>query len=123
MLDEVEFKDSVEVVTMGRGGSDDAGFVQVMRGRILDRAKMDQIRSQMAEMDNVLSAHRPDVIGSVIAVHGDDTYTDCVYFTSQAEARANENKELPAEAQAMFGDFMSAFEVTDYLDLADPWLR
>jgi len=123
MLDEVGFKDSVEVVTMGRGGSDDAGFVQVMRGRILDRAKMDQIRSQMAEMDNVLSAHRPDVIGSVIAVHGDDTYTDCVYFTSQAEARANENKELPAEAQAMFGDFMSAFEVTDYLDLADPWLR
>lgn len=123
MLDDVEFKDSVEVVTMGRGGSDDAGFVQVMRGHIIDKAKMDELRARMSEMEATMASHRPDVIGDVVAVHSDGTYTDAVYFTSEADARANENKEMPAEVQAMFQEFMTAFEVDDYLDLKDPWLR
>ncbi|HEX8770069.1 MAG TPA: hypothetical protein VF711_04800, partial [Acidimicrobiales bacterium] len=50
MLDEVQFKDSVEVVTMRGGGSDDAGFVQVMLGRVIDQAKMDELRARMDEM-------------------------------------------------------------------------
>lgn len=123
MLDDVQFKDSVEVVTMRGGGSDDAGFVQVMRGRITDTAKMGELRSRMGEMAEVMAAHRPDVIGDVIAVHADDSYTDAVYFTSESEARAAEGKQPPPEVQAMFEEFMSAFVVDEYLDLKDPWLR
>ena len=63
------------------------------------------------------------MIGETIALHDDGTYTDIVYFTSQAEARANETKELPAEAQAMFEALMSAVAVDEYLDIADPVLR
>ena len=52
--------------------------------------------------------------------HGDGTYTDVVYFSSQAEARANEAKPMSAEAQAMFEELMSAVEVDEYLDLKEP---
>jgi hypothetical protein len=122
-LADVEFKNSVEVTTMGRGGSDDAGFVQVMRGRISDKEKMDELRSRMMEMEDAMASHRPDVLGDVVAIHDDDSYTDAVYFTSEAEARAGEGKPPPPEAQALFEEFMSAFVVDDYLDLKDPWLR
>ena len=46
-----------------------------------------------------------------------------MYFTSEAEARANEQKEMPAEAQKLFEELMSAVEVDEYFDLKDPSLR
>jgi hypothetical protein len=122
MLDDVSFKDSVEVVTIGGGGSDEAGFVQIMRGRVIDKAKMDELRTRMDEMAETMQSHRPDVIGDVVAVHSDGSYTDAVYFTSEADARAGEGKEMPADAQAMFEEFMGAFEIDDYLDLKEPRL-
>lgn len=122
MLDDVEFKDSVDVQTMGGGGSDDAGFVQVMRGRVIDKAKMEELRSRMAEMEASLASHRPDVLGDVTAIHADGTYTDAVYFTSEDEARAGEDREPPAEVQALFEEFMSAFSIDEYFDLKDPKL-
>jgi len=121
-LGDVEFKDSVEVVTMRGGGSNDAGFVQVMRGRVTDAAKMDALRSRMAEFESSLERHRPDVLGDVTAVHADGSYTDAVYFTSEAEARAGEAKEPPAEVRDLFEEFMEAFVTDEYLDLRQPRL-
>lgn len=123
VVDGVEFKNSTDIVTLLGGGSDAAGFVQVMRGRVTDAAKLAELRSDVATMEKVFGSARPDVIGETIALHDDGTYTDIVYFTSQAEARANETKELPAEAQAMFEALMSAVAVDEYLDIADPVLR
>jgi hypothetical protein len=123
LVDAVEFKDSTDIITMLGGGSDAAGFVQVMRGRVTDAAKLAALRGDIATMEKVFSEARPDVVGEVIALHGDGTYTDVVYFTSQAEARANETKEMSAEAQAMFEALMSAVAVDEYLDLTDPVLR
>jgi len=122
MLDHVRFQDSVEVVTMGAGGSNDAGFVQVMRGRVVDAAKMNELRPRMAEFEAAMASHRPDVIGDVTAIHPDATYTDAVYFTSEAEARRNEGKEPPAEMQALFEEWMAAVTVDEYLDLPRPRL-
>ena len=122
LVDRVEFKDSTDIVTMLGGGSDDAGSVQAMRGGSTDPGSPPSLRGDIAKMEKVSSAARPDVIGETIAVHDDGTYTDVVYFTSQAEARANETKELPAEAQAMFEALMSAIAVDEHLDLADPVL-
>jgi hypothetical protein len=119
-LSDVKFQDSVDVVTMRGGGSDDAGFVQVMRGSITDKAKMDEMYSRMQEFGDAMGKHRPDVIGDVTVVHGDGTYTDAIYFTSEAEARQNENKEMPEDMKAMFEDFMTAASVDEYLDLKDP---
>jgi hypothetical protein len=122
VVEGVEFKNSTDIVTLLGGGSDDAGFVQVMRGRVTDAAKLAELRKDLATMEKVFSEARPDVVGETIALHDDGTYTDVVYFTSQTEARANEAKEMPADAQAMFEALMSAVAIDEYLDLTDPVL-
>jgi hypothetical protein len=69
----VEFKDSAEVVTILGGGKDDAGFVQVMLGHITDADKLAELRKNIERMEKEMAQGRPDVIGEVIAVHGDGT--------------------------------------------------
>jgi hypothetical protein len=120
LLTDVDFKNSVEVMTMRGGGSDDAGFVQVMRGHITDKDKMEALRARMGEFEASMAQHRPDVLGDVTAIHADGTFTDAVYFSSEAEARANEAKPPPAEVEALFEEFMSAFSVDEYFDLKEP---
>ena len=123
-LSDVEFHDSNKQTTLFGGGSNDATFIQVMRGRVTDRDKVASLDSRTSEFESVLGAARPDVIGETIAFHDDgDGYTDIVYFTSEADARANETKEMPAEAQKLMEELMSAIEVDEYLDLKDPSLR
>ncbi|HEV8622948.1 MAG TPA: hypothetical protein VG034_00710 [Acidimicrobiia bacterium] len=121
-LDNVSFQDSIEVTTMLGGGSNDAGFVQVMRGRVTDKAKAAELMARSAEFEANMRERRPDVLGDVTAQHGDGSYTDLIYFTSEAEAREGEAKPMPAEMQAMFEEFMSAMTIDEYLDLKDPWL-
>jgi hypothetical protein len=123
-LSDVEFHNSNRQMTLFGGGSDDATFVQVMRGRVTDADKVKTLESRYSEFESVLGSARPDVIGETIAYHDDgDGYTDIVYFTSEAEARANEQKEMPAEAQQLLDDLMSAIVVDEYFDLKNPALR
>jgi hypothetical protein len=122
-LDDVEFIDSTDVLPMLGGGSNDAGFVQVMRGRITNRDKAAQLISRMGEFESLMRQHRPEVIGDITVLHADGTYTDVIYFTSEAEAREGEKKPMPAEAEAMVGEFMATMPVDEFLDLRDPWLR
>jgi hypothetical protein len=120
LVDSPEFRNSSDVVTLLGGGKDDAGFVQVMRGRVTDADKLAQVRGSLDKFEAVMHGARPDVVGEVIAVHDDGTYTDVVYFSSEAEARANETKPMPPEAEALFGDLMSAITVDEYFDLSAP---
>ncbi|MEW6471579.1 MAG: hypothetical protein AB1679_04865 [Actinomycetota bacterium] len=122
-LSDVAFRDSTEIFTTMGGGSNDARFVQVMRGRVLDRDKAAQLISRMAEFEAVMRDHRPDFMGDVTVLHADGTYTDVIYFTSEAEAREGEQKPMPAEAQGMFEEFMATMPIDEYLDLKEPWLR
>jgi hypothetical protein len=123
-LGNVEFHDCNKSMTLFGGGSDDATFVQVMRGRVTDRAKLAALESRYSEVEAVLRAARPDLIGETIAFHDDgDGYSDIVYFTSEADARANEQKEMPPEAQKLLEELMSAIVVDEYFDLKDPALR
>lgn len=119
-LADVSFENSVEVVTMSGGGSDDATFVQVMKGHVVDAEKMEELRSRMDEFDGPMREFRPDVLGSVIAVHADGTYTDATYFTSETDARMGEQKEMPPDVAALFGDMMAAIEIDQFLDLRHP---
>ena len=124
VVDDVSFHDCSRVETLMGGGKDDAGFVQVMQGHIEDKAKADAMFARSAEAEKVLGAARPDVVGEVVAIHDDgDGYTDVVYFSSEAEARANEKKEMPAEAQKMMQEFESAMVVDQFLDLKRVTLR
>jgi len=86
-LGSVSFTDCTEVDTFLNGGSDDAGFVQVMKGRATDPAKLREMGNQMEEE---MKRARPDVLGGVIGWHGDREFTQVIYFTSETEARAGE---------------------------------
>lgn len=121
-LDGVAFQESVEVVTMLGGAAKDAGFVQVMRGRVTDAGKMTALNARISEMESVMARHRPDVLGDVIAVHADGTYTDTVYFESEVAARRGEAREMPADIAALFAEMMEAITIDEFLDLKDPWL-
>jgi len=117
---DVTFYDCREVVEFGRGGSDDAGFVQVIQGRIRDveRARVLYQRSEAEWGD-----FRPDVIGGVVALHGDGGFTNAVYFTSEQEAREGERKEPPAELKALWDEEQSLYEgELTFFDLREPWL-
>lgn len=121
-LEAAAFQDSTEVITMQGGASNAAGFVQVMCGRVTDAEKMDALRPRMGEMEAATKRHRPDVLGDVIAVNTDGSYTDVVYFESEAEARQGETKEMPPDVGALFNELMSAIAIDEYLDLKDPWI-
>lgn len=117
----VTFRDCREVDTTLVGGSDDAGFVQIMQGRVTNKARLRELE---AEFMPKLAEQRPDVIGSVRGWDG-DFFTDAIYFTSEAEARKGETN-MDAGSEDAGGD-MAEFGslVTDmtYIDLKDPWLR
>lgn len=117
-VDDVVVHDCSRIETLFGGGKDDAGFVQVMRGRIRDAKKADEMFGRSADAEKVLRSVRPDVIGEVVAIHDDGSgYTDLVYFSSEEKARAAETREMPADAQALMQEFESALEVAEYLDL------
>jgi hypothetical protein len=118
---EVVFHDCSEVDLMMGGGSDDAGFVQVVQGRIRD---LEGLREYLRGMDEqAMRNFRPDIIGSVTAHHPDGGFTEAVYFTSEAEAREGERKEPPQEMRDEMEKMMSFYEGEwTYLDLREPWL-
>lgn len=122
---EPTFKDFTDVqVTMnaGRTTFDDAGFVQVMQGRITDRAKLESFEAEyMPQMQEI----RPDVMGSIRAWDG-DRFTEAIYFTSEAEARKGEasmSPEAGSDDAEKFAEFMGLMQDLTYIDLKEPWLR
>jgi len=116
---EVTFTDSEDVEEFLSGGSDDAGFVQVMKGRASDRARM-------REMDTTFAAHaptfRPDLIGGIRVWTDDDRYIEAAYFTNEAEAREGEKKEPPAALAKDMADFEALMANVEFIDLRRPWL-
>lgn len=104
------------------GGSDDAGFVQLIRGRISDPAAARQL---MKDFERLLPGRRPDVIGGYIAIHDDDPnqYTQVVYFTSEEEAREGERRDAEDEDDELDQRMRELQEGEPrFLDLPDPSL-
>ena len=87
-LEDATFHNCAECDTILDGGSDDAGFVQVIQGRATD---IEKVRRMGAEMESGLRDARPDVIGGLVAWDGSD-FTQFIYFTSEADAREGEKK-------------------------------
>ena len=109
------FRESSDVELLFDGGSDDAGFVQVMEGTVKDRAKAEAFETPaMAEQ---LRSARPDLLGSVRAYFDGGAFVDCAYFTSEADARKGESNEEFAGAAE---EFNALFSDMTYTDLKDP---
>jgi hypothetical protein len=115
----VIFHDTTDVEVMTHGSLDEAHFVQVMEGHVTDRARAKALNE---EAEPLLADERPDLIGSVTAYYGDGDYTEAAYFTSEAEARAGEQKEMAPAMAERFAEFQQLWQVDRYLDISDPWL-
>jgi hypothetical protein len=117
----VTFRESSDVVVDLQGDPDTAGFVQVMQGRTSDPARARQLMTQDPDM---WATFRPDVVGSVEAVHDGGAYTMVLYFTSEAEAREGERKEVPLELRATMDEMEKlTVEQPEFFDLKEPILR
>jgi hypothetical protein len=108
------FQESSDVDLLLDGGSDDAGFVQVIVGQVGDR---DAARQAMAELTAPLRRERPDIIGGYMVWH-DGGFTEVVYFTSEEAARRGE----AAMASSELPEMLARANVTmdQFLDLPHP---
>jgi hypothetical protein len=115
------FRDSNDVTVDMQGDPDQAGFVQIMQGRGTDP---DRARELMTQDSDKWAAFRPDMIGSVAIGHEGGAYTMVMYFTSEAEAREGEQKEIPPELQAQMEE-MNKLSVgePEFFDLKQPMIR
>lgn len=116
---EVTFVDSTDVDVSLAGGRDDAGFVQIMQGRVTDRARLKELE---AEFMPQMAERRPDVIGSIRVWDG-DRFTEVIYFTSEADAREGEARmTADIEAAAGMDEFGRLVQDLAFIDLKEPWL-
>ncbi len=114
MAGPLEFHDCDDVTLFLGGGSDQAGFVQVIRGKVDDP---DRLKAMLADTDTIHEM-RPDIIGGSLAIEEDGTFTETVAFTSEEAARAGEQAEPPEEMREAM-----AYAMTNatYYDLHRPW--
>jgi hypothetical protein len=117
---DVTFQDCAQVHLFGRGGSDDAGFVQVMQGRYTDQ---DKAVGLLQRSEEPLRELRPDVIGGEMCLHGDGGFTQAVYFASESEARRGERQQPPAEVQVWLDEQAAISADLVFYDLTDPWMH
>jgi len=115
---EVTFHDCDDAMLFLNGGADDAGFVQVMQGRLTDP---ERFRRFMELPMDMLQEARPELIGGVIAIEPDGSFTETVSFRSEEAARAGERKEMPAQMRQLWEDEMAQMQDVTYLDLRHPW--
>jgi len=140
---DVAFRDCPVTGMVLGGPSIDAGFVQIVQGRVSDHARawapggrsvgsrpaVGPARIALAPavvqlaLGHVEPRLRPDFIGAVEAFDPtDDTLTEAAYFTSESAAREGERKPLPAEAAALMQEWQALLEDVRYYDLPEPWL-
>jgi hypothetical protein len=88
--------DAAKVHTYGRGGADQAGFVQVIQGHGNNLARMATLGRNQGE---ALVREAPHILGMTVAEHVDrpGDFTQIVYFTSEQDARRFD-PEPPVEA-------------------------
>jgi hypothetical protein len=112
------FHDCDDAMMFLDGGSDDAGFVQVIQGRVSDP---ERFRHFMEQPMQTLHEQRPEIIGGTIAMEPDGWFTETVAFRSESEARHGETTPTPTEDQQRWADEMAQMQDVRYLDLHAPW--
>jgi hypothetical protein len=116
--EEPTFRESSDITTLFDGGSDDAGFVQLMLGSG-DRAKLE---ASDARGEDILREIRPDLLGGLRIWFDAGEYTEVAYFTSEADARKNEAEMGAKMAEADLGDLQEMMAGVRFVDLHNPWL-
>ena len=107
-------RQSADTSTLFDGGSDKAGFVQVMEGTA-DRAQVEALESP--EMLEGLRTARPDLLGGLRVWFEGGAYLEVAYFTSEEDARKGEASAEFADGEA---EYTAAFGEMTFIDLPDP---
>jgi hypothetical protein len=112
---EPSFFDSDQVETFLDGGSDDAKFVQVIRG------KADPGLWQKLGDGSELREMRPEIIGGTVAIQDDGSFVETVAFTDEASARRGES-EMTAQPPPEVGEALQGLmEGAEFYDLREVW--
>ena len=111
----VEYHDCDDVTLMMQGGSDDAGFVQVIRGKVDDP---ERLKAMMTTDTDMLHEMRPDILGATLAIEPDGTFTETIAFTDEASARKGEKVQPPADIAS---ELEYAMQGATFYDLHHPW--
>lgn len=116
---DVRFTDSDDIDSFLAGGSNDARFVQVMKGHETDR---DRVHALDDQFEAHAASYRPDLLGGFRMWTGPDSYIEVAYFTNESEAREGESREPPAELASQVGELEALMANVEFTDLRDPWL-
>jgi hypothetical protein len=118
-LGDATFHNYTESDTMRKGGSDDAGFVQVIEAKVDNMERMGELGREMEA--KTPADYRPEYIGGTVA--WDDTTSVMVaYFTSEKEAREGEKLPPPEGMDALNEEMGKMMSDIKYYDLRDPQL-
>jgi hypothetical protein len=112
----VEFHDCSDVTLLMGGGSDDAGFVQVIRGKVDDAGTL---KAMLADSE-MLHEARPEILGGTLAIEADGTFTETVAFTDEDSARKGESGDMPADVRERLE---ASMHDVSFLDLHRPWFE
>ena len=114
---EVTFHDAEDVTLLMGGGSDDAGFVQVIRGKVDDPSRL---KALMTSDPTRMHEMRPDILGATLAIEPDGTFTETVAFVDEDRARKGEQMEPPEDVRAELDYALSG---ATFYDLHHPWFE
>jgi hypothetical protein len=113
------FYNCPEAELFGKGGSDEAGFVQLMIYKPKDVAAHKALNEKYPF--ETFIAQRPEILGGTTGYATDGTVIDTTYFTSEAAAREGEKQDMPADVQQMMQEFGANAGEIRFIDLRDPW--
>jgi hypothetical protein len=117
-LARVIFHDAPKVHTYGDGGSDQAGFVQIIQGHTDDMERM----VSLGRDQEVLAREAPHLLGMTLAEHADrpGDFTQTKYFTSEQDARRFEQERSAKAHEPALKELRSLMTNLRSFDLRDP---
>ncbi|MDP9075002.1 MAG: hypothetical protein M3N98_12730 [Actinomycetota bacterium] len=113
----VEVRESEDLDFLGNGGSDSAGFVQVIEGRTGDRARFMVLER---EIERGFVKERPDFIGSMLVWWESGAWLEVAYFSSEEQTRAAEQSGLSEGLTNVFSEWQGLAAPSSYHDFTQP---
>jgi hypothetical protein len=125
-----------------RGRCDDAGFVQIVQGRVPDTALTSVLRARPEESGGALGPRRiavapqvvqlmlsgawptllPHYLGGVAGyAPGEGILTEAGYFTSEPAFREATREPPPPDHASLWHAWQSLLEEQRYFELTEPW--
>jgi hypothetical protein len=120
-LARIAVHDAPKVHTYRDGGSDQAGFVQVVQGHSDD---LERMASLGRDQDDSQARDAPYVLGMTVAEHADrpGDFTQILYFTSEQDARRLEQKRSAEDDEPALKELRNLMTDSRSFDLRDPQL-